>query len=282
MRFLLFYARSIRDFLKDGGVMLAGSLSFFSLMAMVPLCLFLLSILAYVMGIDPDFLKFFTDRFAGMFPKITGDVTGGIKKLITYKGMGGMSLALYAVLSFQFYWALHNAINTVFKSHKKRMVVVTIFISFLVVSLMVGFLFLSFTLASSVGFLDEMGREIPWLQFSALKKFMLRYIIPPLISTGILMTIYKLMPMKSIRLINAFKGALATAFMLELAKHLFTFYVSDVVNLGTIYGSLTSFVIFMLWIYYSSAIFLIGGELVNNLNGIAPGNVATRKAKIRE
>ncbi len=267
MRFVMLYIRSVRDFIRDGGMMLAGSLSFFSMMAMVPLSLFLLSVLAQLVGTDPGFLKFFTARFSGMFPKAAGDVAEGIRKLITARGMGSVGLGLYAVLSVQFYWALHKSIDAVFKCHKKRMFILTVLISFLVVSMMVVFLFLSFTLASAVTFLSDLARDVSWLQLSGFKRFVFRYVLSPVVSTLILLTIYALMPMKRIRLENAFKGALATAVMLEIAKGLFTLYVRNVLSLDTIYGSLTSFVVFMLWVYYSCAIFLIGGELVNNLEG---------------
>ena len=281
MRFIVLYIRSVRDFIRDGGMMLAGSLSFFSIMAMVPFCLFLLSVLAYFMGTDPGFLKFFTARFSGMFPKAAGDMTEGIRKLITSRGMGGVGLGLYALLSFQFYWALHKSINMVFKCHKKRMFILTVLISFLVVSLMVVFLFLSFTLASAVTFLSDLASEVSWLQLSGFKRLIFRYVLSPVVSTLILFTIYTLMPMKRIRLANAFKGALATAVMFEIAKGLFTLYVRNVLSLDTVYGSLTSFVVFMLWVYYSCSIFLIGGELVNNLEGGGGGDAVNVLRRVR-
>lgn len=252
--------------------MLAASLSFFSIMAMVPLCLFLISVLAHFMEINAEFLGFFTDRLAAMFPDITEKITGALRKIITYSGMGRLSLALYAILSFQFYWAMQTAINVIFKSQKKRMLIVTLFISFLVVSLMLGFLLLSFTLAGAVNFINDMAHGIPWIEVTALTRFMFKFILPLVLATCMLMTIYKLMPTKRISIRNAFKGALATAFMLEIAKHIFTLYVSNVLKLGTIYGSLSSFVIFMLWIYYSTSLFLVGGELVNNLENTVAGN----------
>lgn len=280
MRFILLYIRSIRGFIRDGGMMLAGSLSFFSMMAMVPFCLFLLSVLAYFMGTDPGFVKFFSERFAGLFPKAAGNMAVDIRNLITSRGMGGVGLGLYAVLSFKFYWALHKSINTVFKAHKKRMFIVTVLVSFLVVSLMVGFLFLSFTLASAVSFLNDLAREVQWLQISGFKKFIFRYVLSPVVSVLMLLTIYTLMPMKKIHVRNAFKGALATALMLEVAKHLFTLYVSHVLSLDTVYGSLSSFVVFMLWVYYSCAIFLIGCELVSNLEGVGGAPLAANVVRL--
>jgi membrane protein len=75
---------------------------------------------------------------------------------------------------------------------------------------------------------------------------------------------YILFPKTKVRTSYAFTGALFTTVFLEVAKHLFTWYVGTVVKYGTIYGSLTTFVVFLLWAFYSSCIFLIGAEIVHH------------------
>jgi membrane protein len=65
---------------------------------------------------------------------------------------------------------------------------------------------------------------------------------------------------------NACKGAIFTTTFFEIAKHVFTWYVGTVVQFGKIYGSLSAFVVFLLWVFYSSSIFLIGAEVVYNYN----------------
>jgi uncharacterized BrkB/YihY/UPF0761 family membrane protein len=45
-----------------------------------------------------------------------------------------------------------------------------------------------------------------------------------------------------------------------------TWYVGTIVNFGTIYGPLSAFFVFLLWVFYSSCIFLIGAEMVHNLS----------------
>jgi uncharacterized BrkB/YihY/UPF0761 family membrane protein len=47
--------------------------------------------------------------------------------------------------------------------------------------------------------------------------------------------------------------------------------VVKVIKLGTIYGPLSAFVIFLLWVFYSSCIFLIGAEIVRNLEDSRKG-----------
>jgi membrane protein len=47
----------------------------------------------------------------------------------------------------------------------------------------------------------------------------------------------------------------------EVAKHLFGWYVLHLGKFSIIYGSLSALAIFFLWIYYSSVILILGGEV---------------------
>jgi uncharacterized BrkB/YihY/UPF0761 family membrane protein len=37
---------------------------------------------------------------------------------------------------------------------------------------------------------------------------------------------------------------------------------------GVVYGSLTAVVIFLLWVFYAACIFLVGAEIVSNLERV--------------
>jgi membrane protein len=46
----------------------------------------------------------------------------------------------------------------------------------------------------------------------------------------------------------------------ELAKHLFAWHVVHLAEYSIFYGSLSTLVIFVLWVYYSSTVLIVGGE----------------------
>ncbi|OGW44304.1 MAG: hypothetical protein A2Y66_03705 [Nitrospirae bacterium RBG_13_41_22] len=75
---------------------------------------------------------------------------------------------------------------------------------------------------------------------------------------------YIFFPKIRIKISHALFGALFAAIFLEVAKHIFTWYIGTFVKFGTIYGPLTAFVVFLLWIFYSFCIFFIGAEVVHN------------------
>ena len=60
---------------------------------------------------------------------------------------------------------------------------------------------------------------------------------------------------------DALFGAVFTAVAWEIAKLIFTFYITQMVDYSRVFGSLSTLVVIFLWIYYSAYIFLFGAEL---------------------
>jgi membrane protein len=59
---------------------------------------------------------------------------------------------------------------------------------------------------------------------------------------------------------SALQAALFAGLLWELAKQLFGWYVVHLAEYSIFYGSLSTLVIFVLWVYYSSTILVVGGE----------------------
>jgi membrane protein len=259
--------KSFLDFFRDGGTMLAGSLSFFFMMAIVPFCLFLATIFGYFLGEQKELYPFISAKLANFFPKVTHDITGELQRLITYRGLGKVSLALYGFLSFELFSSLQSALNIIFKIRVKRSFIVSLILSLVMITFIIAFILISFGATSSVSILGEARKIFPSLRISKITGFLIGFVIPFILMLLITTTIYVLFPKKRVKLSHAASGALFAAVFLEAAKHIFTLYVVNVFRLGTVYGPLSAFVIFLLWVFYSMSIFLIGAEVVHNLAG---------------
>jgi membrane protein len=72
--------------------------------------------------------------------------------------------------------------------------------------------------------------------------------------------IYKIIPNKEVHFISALQAAIFTGLLWELAKHLFTWYVVHLARYSIFYGSLSTLIVLVLWVYYSSTILVVGGE----------------------
>jgi membrane protein len=73
--------------------------------------------------------------------------------------------------------------------------------------------------------------------------------------------VYRYLPPRRIRVNTAAIAATFTAIMAEVLKFGFTFYVQNVARFDEFWGNVATFVILVLWIYYTSVVFILGGEV---------------------
>ncbi|WP_372396334.1 YihY/virulence factor BrkB family protein [Azospirillum sp. HJ39] len=78
--------------------------------------------------------------------------------------------------------------------------------------------------------------------------------------TGLFALIYRILPDTRIRWADVWLGAAANAFLFAVGKFLIGFYIATS-GVVTVYGAAGSFVLILLWVYYSAVIFLFGAEL---------------------
>lgn len=258
--------RSFIDFYKDKGLTNAAAISYFSVMAIIPFCLLIIAIFGYVLGHDERLLHFFTDKLTYFFPRISHNIVEELKKVVTYRGIGGFTLIIYMILSYQLFSSMESAINVIFKAKGRRSFLSSVLISVFIISLLSILVVLSFLATTAISMLGMFKDYLPFFKISILTGFLINYIIPFILLFMVMIVIYLLLPKAKIRIKAAVFGALFASVMFEIAKHIFTIYVVRVAKLGTIYGPISAFVIFLLWVFYSSSIFLIGAEMVHKFN----------------
>ncbi len=265
MKFIRLIAQSFADFYRDNGIMLAGAMSYFTMMALVPLCIFLVTLFGYFLGEYPGFYKFFLAKITNFFPVVTQETTDDLLKIISYRGIGKVSLVLYGLLSYQVFASIEIALNAIFKVRQQRHFILSLLLSIVVVALVVALLTTSFAAASLIALLKALAPSLPGIKIGVITKFLLRFVVPFFLVMFLIMLLYIMVPRAKVSVAAALQGALFATVMIEIAKHVFTWYVVSVAHFGRIYGSLSAIVIFLLWVFYTSGIFLVGAEIVHNL-----------------
>lgn len=87
----------------------------------------------------------------------------------------------------------------------------------------------------------------------------INFSISLLVITVIFALIFKFLPDAKIKWSDVRMGAFVTAILFILGKFLISFYLSQT-DLNDTYGAAGSFVILLVWVYYSSIIVLLGAE----------------------
>ncbi len=79
--------------------------------------------------------------------------------------------------------------------------------------------------------------------------------------TAMFFGLYKTLPNRRIRWRTALLAATFAGVLLEIAKIVFSYYVRSF-NPGSLYtGTLAASVIVVVWVYYASVVFILGGEV---------------------
>jgi membrane protein len=87
----------------------------------------------------------------------------------------------------------------------------------------------------------------------------INWILSLSITTVLFAVVFRVLPDAHIRWRDIFPGALATSILFLLGKFLISFYISTS-DIGSTYGAAGSFVVLLVWIYYSSIILYFGAE----------------------
>lgn len=97
------------------------------------------------------------------------------------------------------------------------------------------------------------------------KKLGLLKTIPFFMEAMAFTLLYLLVPVTQVRFSHAVAGGLVAALLFELAKFGFTLYITHFPTYQTIYGALASIPIFLVWVYFSWIIALLGAQFTYSL-----------------
>ncbi len=77
-----------------------------------------------------------------------------------------------------------------------------------------------------------------------------------------LMWLYRVVPYESPAWRDTLIGAAFAALFIELGKTVFVVYISGIADFEAVYGSLSSVIVLMLWLYIAAHIILLGSEVI--------------------
>lgn len=184
--------------------------------------------------------------------------TSSASTLGTILGVGTMLFTATTV-----FVALQDALNAMWDVKAKpgkawlSLVISRVLSLAMVVSM--GFLLLvSLSVEVILGALNEFLQQ----QFTGVAVYLMNagnLLFSVLISIAIFATIYKVLPDAKIRWTNVWVGATVTAILFVIGKYVLNIYLRYE-PLGETYGAAGSVILLIVWVYYTSVVFLLGAE----------------------
>jgi membrane protein len=262
---LQLFWEALKKFDSDHGFFLASAITFNFLICLIPLILLLLALVGTYLFSDQEVLKlvrhYLESAVPSLDPKIMENLLTIIRdrKIVGVLGMGGLIW-----VSTWIFYSFRTALNIVFQVEKGRSLLRGIAVDFLMVFLAGVLLLLSIALTSAIAIIQTFS-PFKFLHIGPVMRFFLKYLLPFAFTFFMCFLVYKISPNKKVLSNAALQAGLFTSLLWEVAKHLFAWYVLHSTRFSMLYGSLSTLAIFFFWIYYSSAILLLGGEIACSL-----------------
>lgn len=267
-KLLPFFKNVYGRFRDDDVPALGAQLTYYFILAFFPFLIFVVSLMSFVQLAGDSFVA----ELIRLLPEQTGEAIQTILQEVTDNSRGTLlSIGMIATL-----WSASNGVNAVIKGVNKAYdveenrpfwkvralslavtVVLALAILLAIVLLILGEVigeFLFDWLESPVGF------ELLWGT--------LKYVVPVSFMIVVFSLLYWIVPNRSIRFKSAVPGALFATFGWIASSLLFQFYMNNFGNYSKTYGSIGGIIILLIWLYLSSTIIILGGEVNAALAGV--------------
>jgi membrane protein len=252
--------QALRKFYDDKGFFLSSGITFNILITLIPFIMLLLAMVGTYLYNDQEVLNHIRDYFRDVAPSFDPKIMKSLTDVIQNRQIVGVLGTVGLVwLSTSVFRSLRIVLNIVFRVEKSRGMLRGIGLDLFMILLTGILLLVSMILSSVVTFVQGYQGLIP-VVIGPTIQWILKYLLPFFLSVNMFLLIYKIVPNNGVHFKSAFQASLFTGLLWELAKHLFGWYVVHLAKYSIFYGPLTTLVIFVLWVYYSSAILIVGAE----------------------
>ncbi len=267
--------RAVRTLIREGGIDMAASLAYYTVMSFFPLMA--LVAMAVALFADPEAVGAgVTALVAQYFPASADLLSEAVQHL--FKGtlaMGMVALIATLIGANGLFMAAERAVNRLFGVRTRgllgttlsEVVVATSVVILFSLSMMVTALF-QVGLGFHSAFADWLGSgagHLLWLMGG------LSTLVPALITALLFTTVYRYMPNVPVHWRDAAYGGLVAMCLFELGKHLFFWLSGMATQRSVIYGPVAAFVVLLMWSFLAGLIFLYGAALTQAAGELRPG-----------
>lgn len=255
---LAFLLYVVRRFDRDGAAGVAASLSYTSLLGLVPLLAMALAMLAAFPVFDEVRAELQKLAFSTFAPHVGDAVQEQVANFVGNAGRltaaGIVGLAVTAVLLLV---TIESSLNVIFRVTRDRPIIARLLVYWTVLTL--GPLLVGASL-SLQGYVYAVRTWMGVDDLGHLSAAAAR-ILPMVMTTVAFGLLYLAVPNRPVRLWHAAVGGVAAGLLFAGLRWAFGFYVATLGGYRTVYGAVSAVPIFLVWMYLSWAVVLIGAEV---------------------
>ena len=270
--------RTVTEIRNDDATHMAAGVAYYAILSLFPLTVGLIALISLAFDTEvanQEVQSFMESYLPGSIETIA--LGGNIEESVS-GALGILSLLGILWTASAVFGAISRAVNRAWDIHQDRPFYVAK-ARHMFMAMCVGvMLLMSIATTTGLEIIDHVsipGKEGGMLNHGA--AMALAHLIPYVFSQAIFIMIYKYIPNTVTRWRYVWAGSVPAAFLFELGKNLFIYYVENLANYQDTYGSLGSVIALLVWVYFSSFILIAGAELASEYErmreGVAQGTL---------
>jgi membrane protein len=247
-----------RRFYEERGLQVAASLTYTTLLSLVPLFTVALAVSTAFPVFDEtvDALQEFV--FENFLPDARGieTIAEQVQSFTANAGrLTAIGIAFFIVTAVMLMLTIDEALNRIFRVQRRRPLLQQVLIYWAVITL--GPVLIGGSLSMSS---FAIGASLGWLNLDIVADAVLR-VLPFIFTCAALTLLYAVVPYRYVEFRHALVSGLLAGVLFELAKRGFGIYLTKFPTYTLVYGAFATIPIFLVWLYLSWAVVLAGATL---------------------
>lgn len=253
--------RGHKDLHKD----MAASIAYYTFLSLFPLLLGLIALGGFFLT-SADIQLRVNNMIVELLPVSSELITRNIESLIEIRGAAGVtSIVVLLWSASKMVGAISRSINRSLGLKRPYAIYFSPLRYFGLTVVVTLAIFLNMTLTPLIKVLAELQLDVidrSWNVFLGI----IAGRITSLLLTGVLIaTIYAIVPYRRLPWRELLPGILVASVSIEAGKELFTLYIELISLTDTVYGSVSSVIVLLIWFYFSARVLLYGAEVVSEV-----------------
>jgi len=258
VRFVLFCADAVNDFLGKNCPYVAGAIAFYTLFSLFPLVLAIISIWGFLLGPEIERTEL-ARRIAEVIPVSTDFISETVHGVASARAITGAASVLGLLwASSAAFGAMRKGINAAWGIKRTRPFLKERLMD---VGLVLGgglLMILIMLITPTLTFLQEATVYVaPDADLDRLFR-VVSVVVSPVLSFATFLILYRYLPNAKVAFKDVWLGALGASVAFDGAKWGFLWYVSKFPVYNIVYGSVGAVMALLTWVYVSSIILLFG------------------------
>jgi membrane protein len=254
--------QALKKFVRDNGLFLASGVAFSLLLYSLPLTLIMISVLGYTMLESQEAMQEVQSVLRQFLPRSEQAFAENVATVVADRGLlGVLGMGSFLLFSSMVFGSIRHVLNVVFQAGPSRGLLRGTAHDLLMMAFCTALLAATIGLSSLFTLVTYLDDQFSWMTPMLRGGGRLVEKLVSLFMGGLLIFgLYRFSPVRTLKVRSLLVGSVVTIALFELAKQGFVWYVEFARPSVSLYGLLGGFVFLFLWLYYASAIFVMGAE----------------------